>query len=107
MDNIINAATLNFSGINLSYFEYDDGSELFDSLNQKYKLIKDKEFPTMKAWKGSGLDKKYKEHRYTVLSGELFINRLGNRLPSKQEFESEWMRIYEEAKSQKMLTKDY
>jgi hypothetical protein len=29
----INAATLNFSGINTNPFEYDDGSDLFTSLN--------------------------------------------------------------------------
>jgi hypothetical protein len=83
MDNSISVGSLNFSGINLSYFEYDDGSELFKSLNQKYQVIKEKEFPDMKSWKGSGLDKKYKEHRYTVLSGDLFISKLKDRLPSK------------------------
>lgn len=29
----INAATLNFSGINTNPFEYDDGSELFTAIN--------------------------------------------------------------------------
>lgn len=33
----INAATLNFSGINTNPFEYDDGSKLFSSLNENIK----------------------------------------------------------------------
>lgn len=77
MDNSISVGSLNFSGINLSYFEYDDGSKLFESLNRKYELIKEKEFPNLKSWLGSYLDKKYKEHRFTVLSGDLFVKKLG------------------------------
>ena len=43
----ISVASLNFSGINVSYFEYNDGSDDLAELNQKYKIIKeqDSKFP--------------------------------------------------------------
>jgi hypothetical protein len=33
----IDAATLNFSGINTNPFEYDDGSDMFTSINENVK----------------------------------------------------------------------
>ena len=33
-------ATLNFSGININPFEFNDGSPIFEKLNHNYQLIK-------------------------------------------------------------------
>lgn len=56
---IINAATLNFSGINTNPFEYDDGSELFKALNENIKALIQKEIPELTDWKVGKIDKNY------------------------------------------------
>lgn len=55
----LKVASLNFSGINLSPFEYQDGSEEFKAIDGKMKLIIDKEGANFKDVKLSKIDKNY------------------------------------------------
>ena len=65
----LTVATLNFSGININPFEFNDGSPIFEQLNRNYQLIRNEEFPEMTKWDGAVLDKYYKHDRFTVLFG--------------------------------------
>ncbi len=65
----ITVATLNFSGINVNRFEYHNGSDFFDKLNNNFKTIQKAEMPDLTKWKGADLDKNYKQNRFTVLFG--------------------------------------
>jgi hypothetical protein len=62
-------ATLNFSGININPFEYNDGSPLFEALNRNFLHVKAVEFPETQKWLGASLDKHFKNHRFTILFG--------------------------------------
>lgn len=94
---VLRVATLNFSGINNNRFEFHDGSQFFDDLNAKYRLIQEREFPEMKQWKGVLFDKNYKSHRFTVLFGDELIQSLKGKLFSSHDFRILWMQYFREA----------
>lgn len=75
-------ATLNFSGIALSPFEFHDGSEEMTKLNEYMKQIVIKEEEYFKGCKFSVIDKHFCENRMSVRFGKEMI--LGDKLPSKK-----------------------
>lgn len=59
-------ATLNFSGINTNPFEYDDGSEFFQKLNQTVANLIKQKMPDFKQWSIGKIDKDYLKDRLSV-----------------------------------------
>ena len=81
----INAATLNFSGINTNPFEYDDGSEMFVALNENVKELIKKEQPDLTDWKVGKIDKNYTSaERLSVGFNEKLDTFEGNLLNRQQ-----------------------
>ena len=83
----LKVATLNFSGINTNPYEFNDGSPLFQQLNENYILLQKVDFPELKKWVGGRLDKRFKSNRLTVLFGDELIENLGGSLLPKGRFE--------------------
>ena len=87
-------ATLNFSGVNTSPFEYDDGTALFVSINQNVRDILRKEHPELKEWKCGKIDKEFTSNeRQSVCFNsrmETIRMRFFKRLPNKEQFFKYW-----------------
>ena len=80
---------MNFSGINTSPFEYDDGSEEMAALNQiAQKIIKER-CPEMENWKIGKIDKVYHEDRQSIAYNDK-IGLFEGKFPTMEEFYMIW-----------------
>lgn len=89
-------ATLNFSGINVSPFEYHDGSpektildKTFKNLLDKYTEDNPKAFANL-----AKLDKVFQKERYTILY-RTDCGCVRGRLLTKEQFEIVWDRTFD------------
>lgn len=99
----LRVATLNFSGINVSPFEYHDGSPQKDLINQCFKKLLDqfqKENPDSK-WNIAKIDKILQRQRYSILYKPT-AGVVRGRLLDKTEFEVVWDTHFEQ--SQHLVT---
>ena len=95
-DNQLRVASLNFSGINVSPFEYHDGSQEKDILDKAFKAFLDcfnQDNPNTD-WNIAKIDKIFQKERYSILY-QSDCGCVRNRLLSKEEFELVWDRTYE------------
>jgi hypothetical protein len=91
----INAATLNFSGINTNPFEYDDGSELFTALNENIKQLIQKEIPELTDWKVGKIDKNYTSSERLSVGFNSKLDTIDGKLLNKEEFNNIWRSKWE------------
>lgn len=85
----ISFASLNFSGINTNPFEYDDGSELFLTLNAHFQILFDLHLKEKKLDNAAKIDKAYKHNRLSVAYTDQFT-LVDSKLPDRKEFEMIW-----------------
>lgn len=76
-------ATLNFSGINTNPFEYDDGSEMFNALNENVKQLIQAEHPDLTEWKVGKIDKNYTSSDRLSVGFSDKLSTIDNKLLNK------------------------
>ena len=88
-------ATLNFSGINVSPFEYHDGSKDKENLNRCFRKLIDeyqKEHHECK-WNIAKIDKILQRERYSILYRST-AGVIRGRLLDKNQYEAVWDAIF-------------
>lgn len=92
---LIKVASLNFSGINISPFEYHDGSQEKMHINSCFKRLLDNYHSENSSHYGNiaKLDLMFQKSRYTLL----YRNNVGilrGKLVSREQFETIWDLIF-------------
>ena len=93
----LRVASLNFSGINISPFEYHDGSQEKTTINACFKKLLDVyEAQNPQAYGNiANVDKSFQRDRYTILY-RTDVGVLRNKLLSKEQFGTVWDFVYED-----------
>lgn len=92
----LRTASLNFSGVNTSPFEYHDGSEEKNHLNQTFRELLDQyklEHPNIH-WSIAKIDKIFNRERYSVLY-RVDCGYVRGRLLNKEQFNAVWDRTFD------------